>query len=50
MKAGNDEEMYKLSDELVEKLEDGATLVRADLDAVEQWLAIAEGRPLPPRR
>jgi len=47
MKAGNDEEMYKLSDELVEKLEDGATLVRADLDAVEQWLAIAEGRPAP---
>jgi len=47
MKAGNDEEMYKLSDEMVEKLEDGATLVRADLDAVEQWLAIAEGRPAP---
>ena len=47
-KTGNDEEMYQVSDELVEKLEKGAALVRADLDAVEQWLAYAESRPAVP--
>jgi len=43
-KAG-DEELFKASDEMVEKLEKGAAVVRADLDAVEQWLAVAESRP-----
>jgi hypothetical protein len=49
-KTGSDEEMYKTIDELVEKLDKGATLVRADLDAVEQWLAIAEAHPTPAAR
>lgn len=47
VKTGNEEEVYKTSDEMVEQLDTGATLIRADLDAVEQWLAIAEGRPAP---
>lgn len=47
VKTGSDEELYKASDELVEQLDTGATLIRADLDAVDQWLSIAEGRPAP---
>lgn len=47
VKSGNDEELYKTSDEMVEQLDTGAALIRADLDAVDQWLAIAEGRPAP---
>lgn len=46
-KSGNDEELYKTTDVLVEQLDNGAALVRADLDAVDQWMAIAEGRPAP---
>lgn len=45
VKTGNDEELYKTSDEMVEQLDTGAALARADLDAVEQWLSVAEGRP-----
>lgn len=47
-KTGSDEEMFKTSDEMVEKLETGEALVRADLDAVDSWLAYAESRPMPP--
>ncbi len=47
VKTGSDEELYKASDEMVEQLDTGAALVRADLDAVEQWLAISEGRQAP---
>jgi hypothetical protein len=42
-----EEELFKTSDEMVEKLDSGAAAVRADLDAVDQWLAIAENRPAP---
>ena len=53
VKTGNDEEVYKTSDEMVEKLETGETLARADLDAVDNWLFYAENRapatpPAPP--
>jgi hypothetical protein len=47
VKTGSDEEVYKTADEMVEQLDTGAALIRADLDAVEQWLSIAEGRPAP---
>ncbi len=47
VKTGSDEELYKTADEMVEQLDTGAALIRADLDAVEQWLSIAEGRPAP---
>ncbi len=42
-----EEELYKTADEMVEKLDNGAAAIRADLDAVDQWLAIAESRPAP---
>lgn len=54
-KSGHEEEILKVVDETVEKLDNGEALVRADLDAVEQWLALAESgstrvaQAIPPR-
>lgn len=42
-KTGNVEEMNKVIDGLTEKLEDGSAAARADITAVESWLASVEG-------
>ncbi len=44
-KTGDAEEVQKVNDELMATFDDGIAHVRADLDAVESWVAIAESAP-----
>ena len=41
-------EVQRASDELLDKLDAGEVRVRANLTAVENWLANVENRPMPP--
>jgi hypothetical protein len=44
-KTGDAEEVQKVNDELIATFDDGIAVVRADLDAVESWVAVAEAAP-----
>lgn len=44
-KTGKVEEVQKVNDDTLEKLDAGLGLVRADLDAVENWVMAASERP-----
>jgi glutathione S-transferase len=44
-KAADNDQFLRVSDELMEKLDNGETAVRSDLAAVDNWLASVENRP-----